>query len=215
VFLFAGTTARTSDALLGWNCGYTFTSNVMYGVLYAVSPELFPTKDRGTGNAIVATANRVFGIMVRPSLTPRVRGAVAAADGVVGVGTDHCAVRESGDVGADLRRRSAVLGGGVHSIAPPLRAEREGLDLILIASPCGNTHIRLLLFVLCIQRCTCQWWGIHHSSTTMFPPKVVYITRCWWVLNTAAYLTVTYFTCKLENHRRMIICMRGCVCHKT
>ncbi|KAH8107746.1 MFS general substrate transporter [Cristinia sonorae] len=63
VFLFAGTTARTSDALLGWNCGYTFTSNVMYGVLYAVSPELFPTKDRGTGNAIVATANRVFGIM--------------------------------------------------------------------------------------------------------------------------------------------------------
>ena len=67
VFLFAGTTARTSDALLGWNCGYTFTSNVMYGVLYAISPELFPTKDRGTGNAITATANRVFGIMVRPS----------------------------------------------------------------------------------------------------------------------------------------------------
>ena len=65
VFLFASTTARTSDALLGWNCGYTFTSNVMYGVLYAVSPELFPTKDRGTGNALVAIANRVFGIMVR------------------------------------------------------------------------------------------------------------------------------------------------------
>lgn len=63
VFLFASTTARTSDALLGWNCGYTFTSNVMYGVLYAVSPELFPTKCRGTGNAIVSTANRVFGIM--------------------------------------------------------------------------------------------------------------------------------------------------------
>ena len=65
VFLFASTTARTSNALLGWNCGFTFTSNVMYGVLYAVSPELFPTKDRGTGNAIVASANRIFGIMVR------------------------------------------------------------------------------------------------------------------------------------------------------
>ncbi|KAI0632310.1 MFS general substrate transporter [Trametes polyzona] len=65
VFLFASTTSRTSNALLGWNCGFTFTSNVMYGVLYAVSPELFPTKDRGTGNAIVASANRVFGIMVR------------------------------------------------------------------------------------------------------------------------------------------------------
>jgi hypothetical protein len=36
----------------------------MYGVLYALSPELFPTKDRGTGNALVATANRIFGIMV-------------------------------------------------------------------------------------------------------------------------------------------------------
>ncbi|KAI0769081.1 sugar transporter [Trametes elegans] len=64
VFLFASTTSRTSNALLGWNCGFTFTSNVMYGVLYAVSPELFPTKDRGTGNAIVGSANRVFGIMV-------------------------------------------------------------------------------------------------------------------------------------------------------
>jgi len=63
VFLFASTTSRSSDALLGWNCGYSFTSNIMYGVLYAISPELFPTKDRGTGNAIVAAANRVFGVM--------------------------------------------------------------------------------------------------------------------------------------------------------
>jgi len=63
VFILASTTARTSNALLGWNCGYSYTSNVMYGVLYALSPELFPTKDRGTGNAIVATANRIFGIM--------------------------------------------------------------------------------------------------------------------------------------------------------
>ena len=28
VFLFASTTARSSNALLGWNCGYTFSSNV-------------------------------------------------------------------------------------------------------------------------------------------------------------------------------------------
>ena len=35
----------------------------MYGVLYAITPELFPTKDRGTGNAIVAASNRVFGVM--------------------------------------------------------------------------------------------------------------------------------------------------------
>jgi len=62
-FILASTTARSSDALLGWNCGYSFTSNVMYGVLYALSPEIFPTKDRGTGNALVATANRIFGVM--------------------------------------------------------------------------------------------------------------------------------------------------------
>ena len=56
----------------------------MYGVLYAYStlspytfsssrmltppppspaPEIFPTKDRGTGNGLAASANRVFGIM--------------------------------------------------------------------------------------------------------------------------------------------------------
>ncbi|KAF9529833.1 MFS general substrate transporter [Crepidotus variabilis] len=63
VFILVSTTARTSNALLGWNCAYSFFSNVMYGVLYAITPELFPTKDRGTGNAITATANRIFGVM--------------------------------------------------------------------------------------------------------------------------------------------------------
>ncbi|KAK5057508.1 hypothetical protein LTR84_011508 [Exophiala bonariae] len=63
VFLYCSTTAKTSDALLGWNCAYNFTSNIMYAVLYAYTPEVFPTKDRGTGNALAATANRVFGIM--------------------------------------------------------------------------------------------------------------------------------------------------------
>ncbi len=36
----------------------------MYGVLYAISPEIFPAKDRGTGNGLVATATRVFGVIV-------------------------------------------------------------------------------------------------------------------------------------------------------
>ena len=63
VFLYASTTALTSNALLGWNCAYNFMSNIMYAVLYAYTPEIFPTKDRGTGNALTATANRVFGIM--------------------------------------------------------------------------------------------------------------------------------------------------------
>jgi hypothetical protein len=63
VFLFGSTTALTSDALLGWNCAYNFMSNIMYAVLYSYTPEIFSTKDRGTGNAITASANRVFGIM--------------------------------------------------------------------------------------------------------------------------------------------------------
>jgi MFS family permease len=63
VFLYASTTALTSNELLGWNCAFSFFSNVMYAVLYAYTPEIFPTKDRGTGNALTATANRVFGIM--------------------------------------------------------------------------------------------------------------------------------------------------------
>lgn len=34
VLLFASTTAGSANALLGWNCGYAVTSNMMYGVLY-------------------------------------------------------------------------------------------------------------------------------------------------------------------------------------
>lgn len=62
-FLYASTTALDSASLLGWNCAYNFTSNVMYAVLYAYTPETFVTPHRGTGNALTATANRVFGIM--------------------------------------------------------------------------------------------------------------------------------------------------------
>lgn len=35
----------------------------MYGVLYAYTPEIFPTRNRGTGNGLAATANRIFGVM--------------------------------------------------------------------------------------------------------------------------------------------------------
>ena len=63
VFLYGSTTALESNALLGWNCAFSFTSNIMYAVLYAFTPELFPTPQRGTGNALTATCNRIFGIM--------------------------------------------------------------------------------------------------------------------------------------------------------
>ncbi|KLO16507.1 MFS general substrate transporter [Schizopora paradoxa] len=63
VLLFGTTTARSSNALLGWNCGYSFCSNIMYGVLYAISPEIFPARDRGTGNGLTALSTRVFGVL--------------------------------------------------------------------------------------------------------------------------------------------------------
>ena len=63
LFILLSTLASTSNALLGWNCAYSFCSNVMYAVLYAYTPEIFATKDRGTGNALTACSNRIFGIM--------------------------------------------------------------------------------------------------------------------------------------------------------
>jgi MFS family permease len=68
VFLYGSTTALTSDSLLGWNCAFSFVSNIMYAVLYSFTPELFPTPQRGTGNALTATCNRIFGIMAVSAL---------------------------------------------------------------------------------------------------------------------------------------------------
>ncbi|KAL4072126.1 major facilitator superfamily domain-containing protein [Scleroderma citrinum] len=63
VFILLSTTARVSNAYEGWNCAFQYSSTIMYGVLYAMTPELFPTRCRGTGNSIVFAANRVFGAM--------------------------------------------------------------------------------------------------------------------------------------------------------
>jgi len=63
IFLYGSTTALNSKDLLGWNCAISFTSNIMYAVLYGFTPELFPTPQRGTGNSLTASCNRIFGIM--------------------------------------------------------------------------------------------------------------------------------------------------------
>ncbi|KAL2841704.1 major facilitator superfamily domain-containing protein [Aspergillus pseudoustus] len=63
VFLLASTTATTSSALLGWNCAYGFSSSLVSAVLYAYTPEIFETRNRGTGNALVSAASRLGGIL--------------------------------------------------------------------------------------------------------------------------------------------------------
>lgn len=63
VFLYCSTIAKSSTELLGWNCAFNFCSSTMYAVLYGYTPELFPTPQRGTGNALTATCNRIFGVM--------------------------------------------------------------------------------------------------------------------------------------------------------
>lgn len=117
-FLLASTTARTSDALLGWNCGYSLTNNVMWGVLFAVTPELFPAKDRGTGNSVVELGDRIFNLFVSPVLSCPgmcVRG--VGADGVWAcVGPGYRVVCGLDDGGADMAVWGAVYRRWVFSV---------------------------------------------------------------------------------------------------
>ena len=47
VFLFLFTTATNQPGVLGYNCASALTSNAMYGILYAYTPEVFPAPHRG------------------------------------------------------------------------------------------------------------------------------------------------------------------------
>lgn len=61
VFIFALTGAPTNAAYLGLNCAAAIVQNMMYGVLYNVTPETFPTHVRGFGDGLCASFNRVTG----------------------------------------------------------------------------------------------------------------------------------------------------------
>ncbi|PWN40612.1 MFS general substrate transporter [Ceraceosorus guamensis] len=60
--LFGFTSARTPSAVLGWNCGASLSQNAMYGILYAITYEVFPTHSRGTGDGLAMGVQRIFGI---------------------------------------------------------------------------------------------------------------------------------------------------------
>ncbi|PKI83036.1 hypothetical protein MVES1_002911 [Malassezia vespertilionis] len=63
IFLFLFTTAKTSSAVLGWNCATSLTQNAMYAVLYAMTYEVFPAPQRGTGDGLSMSVQRVFGVV--------------------------------------------------------------------------------------------------------------------------------------------------------
>ena len=50
------------------------------GVVYTITPELFPSKHRGTGVSLVSTANRTFGVMVRLHIHPLCWSRYSTAD---------------------------------------------------------------------------------------------------------------------------------------
>ncbi|OLL25556.1 putative MFS-type transporter [Neolecta irregularis DAH-3] len=63
IFLFLFTYAKTSQAILGFSCATAVTQNVMYGVLYAYTPEVFPAPHRGTGTGLASSFNRICGMI--------------------------------------------------------------------------------------------------------------------------------------------------------
>lgn len=126
VFLYCSTTAKTSNALLGWNCAFNFCSNVMYAVLYAYTPEIFPTKDRGTGNALTATANRIFGIMAVSSDPPYTIGLRLTKDVA-----NHCYVCKSEDLDTRLCQWRFVRRCWMSGRVVAIRTARKGESVIV------------------------------------------------------------------------------------
>ncbi|KAL9115669.1 MAG: hypothetical protein Q9227_000037 [Pyrenula ochraceoflavens] len=62
IFVFLFTTSTDSDTQLAFTCLEAFFQNIMYGVLYAYTPEVFPAPNRGTGTGIASFFNRVAGL---------------------------------------------------------------------------------------------------------------------------------------------------------
>ncbi|OAA69624.1 sugar transporter [Cordyceps fumosorosea ARSEF 2679] len=59
-FVLFGT---TPTAQLFFSCVEAFSQNIMYGVLYAFTPEIFPAPVRGAGSGMASFLNRVTGLM--------------------------------------------------------------------------------------------------------------------------------------------------------
>ncbi|KHN99433.1 sugar transporter [Metarhizium album ARSEF 1941] len=70
LFVMFGT---TPTAQLAFSCVAAFSQNIMYGVLYAFTPEIFPAPVRGAGTGVASFLNRVTGL-VAPILAASIPG---------------------------------------------------------------------------------------------------------------------------------------------
>ncbi|EEP76871.1 conserved hypothetical protein [Uncinocarpus reesii 1704] len=63
IILFCFTISKNPNAQLTCTCLEAFFQNIMYGVLYAYTPEVFPAPNRGTGTGIASCLNRICGLL--------------------------------------------------------------------------------------------------------------------------------------------------------
>lgn len=64
---------NTASWQLFFSCVEAFTQNIMYGVLYAFTPEIFPAPVRGAGTGVASFLNRMTGL-VAPIIAANVPG---------------------------------------------------------------------------------------------------------------------------------------------
>ncbi|OJJ47000.1 hypothetical protein ASPZODRAFT_131919 [Penicilliopsis zonata CBS 506.65] len=62
IILFCFTASTNSNTQLVCSSLEAFFQNIMYGVLYAYTPEVFPAPNRGTGTGIASCLNRITGL---------------------------------------------------------------------------------------------------------------------------------------------------------
>ena len=72
LFMFA-TFGHSPGSQLVFSCIEAFAQNIMYGVLYAFTPEIFPAPVRGAGTGVASFLNRATGL-VAPVLAANVPG---------------------------------------------------------------------------------------------------------------------------------------------
>lgn len=64
---------KSPTSQLFFSCLEAFTQNIMYGVLYAFTPEIFPGPVRGAGTGVASFLNRIAGLMA-PIIAANVPG---------------------------------------------------------------------------------------------------------------------------------------------